>query len=431
MDEDTESSVFDLESYINNYTSHTKVERLLFIADKAAGKPLALEALKLAADELKKSDNTGAYQEVCSRIGDRLGSAYQLDRSFVEAVDRRAAVLQERLESELHGFKTNLIKESIRMGHNELGDFFYRRGDLQNAYKCYVRTRDYCTTSKHLVGMCLNAIKVTIELGNFMHVQNYVTKAEQTPDVQQDPIVVAKLKAAAGLAFLDGKKYKAAARKFVEVNPDLGSDYSDVIAPQDIAVYGSLCALATMDRGELRSKVVNNIGFREFLEVIPEVREVIYDFYGSKYASCLSHLDQLRETLMYDIHLHDHVQPLYDMIRQKALVMYATPFTSVDLKIMATAFNITTSQLEKELAALIMDHEIQARIDSHNKILYARHAHVRNNTFRNALQIGESYVRESKALLLRANVLQHDLVQRGGGRTRGPGGTIGPSILNL
>ena len=54
-----------------------------------------------------------------------------LRRSYVDAADRRAAGRQERLESELHGFKTNLIKESIRMGHNDLGDFFYGRGDLQ------------------------------------------------------------------------------------------------------------------------------------------------------------------------------------------------------------------------------------------------------------------------------------------------------------
>ena len=38
---------------------------------------------------------------------------------------------QYRLETELSGYKTNLIKESIRMGHHELADFFYDRGDLQ------------------------------------------------------------------------------------------------------------------------------------------------------------------------------------------------------------------------------------------------------------------------------------------------------------
>ena len=55
---------------------------------------------------------------------------------------------------------------------------------LQNAFKSYVRTRDYCVTGKHIIQMCLNVIKVSIELGNYVHVNNYISKAEQTPEVQ-------------------------------------------------------------------------------------------------------------------------------------------------------------------------------------------------------------------------------------------------------
>lgn len=51
----------------------------------------------------------------------------------------------------------------------------------QNAFKSYVRTRDYCTSPKHIMTMCLNAVRVAVEMGNFMHVTNYVSKAEQTP----------------------------------------------------------------------------------------------------------------------------------------------------------------------------------------------------------------------------------------------------------
>jgi hypothetical protein len=53
-------------------------------------------------------------------------------------VELAAAQKQERLESELHSHKTNLIKESIRLGHNDLGDFFYNRGDLQVRVLCTV-----------------------------------------------------------------------------------------------------------------------------------------------------------------------------------------------------------------------------------------------------------------------------------------------------
>lgn len=40
---------------------------------------------------------------------------------------------------------------------------------------------------------------------NFIHVNNYVLKAEHTPDLEA--VVVAKLRASAGLVFLDQKEY--------------------------------------------------------------------------------------------------------------------------------------------------------------------------------------------------------------------------------
>lgn len=55
---------------------------------------------------------------------------------------------------------------------------------MQSAFKSYVRTRDYCTSGKHVIQMCLNVIKVSIELGNYVHVNNYISKAEQTAEVQ-------------------------------------------------------------------------------------------------------------------------------------------------------------------------------------------------------------------------------------------------------
>lgn len=98
------------------------------------------------------------------------------------------------------------------MGYNDFGDYYYSHGSLADAFKNFVRTRDYCMTSKHIIQMCLNVILVSIEMGQFMHVSNYVSKAEQTPD-GLDPVTIAKLKCAAGLAHLDAKKYKLAARK--------------------------------------------------------------------------------------------------------------------------------------------------------------------------------------------------------------------------
>lgn len=49
--------------------------------------------------------------------------------------------------------------------------------------------------------------------------------------------------------------------QFLETGPELSSHYNDVIASQDVATYGGLCALATFDRAELKAS--STIYFRD------------------------------------------------------------------------------------------------------------------------------------------------------------------------
>lgn len=51
----------------------------------------------------------------------------------------------------------------------------------------------------------------------------------------------------------------------------MGAQYNDVLSAQDVAVYGGLCALASFDRQELKTHVINNVSFRDYMEVHPEV----------------------------------------------------------------------------------------------------------------------------------------------------------------
>jgi COP9 signalosome complex subunit 1 len=44
------------------------------------------------------------------------------------------------------------------------------------------------------------------------------------------------------------------------------------MSPQEVAIYGALCALASFDRSELKTRVIDSIQFREYLELVPEVR---------------------------------------------------------------------------------------------------------------------------------------------------------------
>jgi len=198
-------------------------------------------------------------------------------------------------------------------------------------------------------------------------------------------------------------------KKFLETTIEVGTN-SEVLTVQDIGTYGGLLALATFDRSELKKQVIDNVSFKGFLELVPEVRELINDFYSSHYASCLKSLEKLKPAVLLDAHLHSHVERLYQAIRSKALVQYFSPFSSIDLNTMASSFNTSVAGLEKELGKLIEEGTISARIDSHNKRLYARQTDQRTATFDKSLKMGDEYQSNTKTLLLRINLLKNDFV---------------------
>ncbi|KAG0311114.1 cop9 signalosome complex subunit [Linnemannia gamsii] len=413
----------DLDAYIATYKGHTKVNRLEFIADRCPS--LQVDALKLAITELRNTNtlHVSRYINLARKLNEAVkfgapGSAsvssdlLTVDKAWADSQMLKAKQQTDLLEGELKNYKRNSIKESIRMGNIELGNHYYACGDLTSAHRSYSRTRDYCTTSKHIIELCMNVIKASIELGNFPHVLTYVVKAESTPEVAQDKeLTKAKLKAASGLANLDLSKYPAAARDFLSIGEELvGNQYGDVISANDIAVYGGLCALASFNRTELKRLVIDNVGFRQYLELEPHIRDLIQGFYNSNYVLCLDIMDKWKNDYLLDLHLHSHIEALYTNIRKKALVQFTSPFLTVDLTKMAKSFSTTVPALEKELVSLIIGGQIEARIDSQQKILWAKQTNKRSAIFERSTAMGQDYEREAKALVLRMQMTNHGLV---------------------
>jgi COP9 signalosome complex subunit 1 len=135
----------------------------------------------------------------------------------------------------------------------------------------------------------------------------------------------------------------------------------------------------------------------------------------------------MKSNLLLDLFLQQHVPFLYREIRKKALVQYFSPFRSVDMKTMAEAFSCEIAALEMELIDLISSGSIQARIDSDQKILYARTVNQRTKTFADAIEVGRVYQINSKAILLRVAMMKLNLSVRnrdwrGGGMEDGMGG---------
>lgn len=110
---------FELASYISNYKGRTILTRLYLIASCCP--PLREEAAKLLVIEAKRGNDTTIYQDAVSLLNKSKppsDAGTGLDMAWLERKEKQNAAETARLESELKGYKNNLIKESIRVSQS-------------------------------------------------------------------------------------------------------------------------------------------------------------------------------------------------------------------------------------------------------------------------------------------------------------------------
>lgn len=306
------------------------------------------------------------------------------------------------------------------MGFDDLGQHYHQIGDLTNSSKAYLRERDVCTTTTHVVLMFLRLVQVCIDQENWLDVQSHVQKVQAQKDKYADfHKLNAKLPAAMGIAFLCSGNYRSAALKFLEVDPRMISAklddpedeeaYNEILTPNDVAVYGGLCALASMDRNDLQKRVLENSSFRNYLELEPHIRRAISFFVSSKYSSCLSILDAYRSDYLLDIHLQKHFEDIYSQIRSKAIQQYFIPFSCVTISAVATAFDTNEEKIEHELKTLIKRGNLDGRIDLVDRVLLANTVDERIKVQEEALSMAKTYENTAHLRLLRIQAVNSKL----------------------
>lgn len=385
-----------------------------------------MDALRIAVPESKMAKDPNIHLMVTGLLDD-LDSGNELAVPDTEWVERKTKENQreiDRLEHELRGYKNNLIKESIRMGQEDLAMHYLSMSDFENSQKAFQKMREYCTTPKHIAEMTIKLMFTSIASSQWVMLKSHCQRVSvmQLKPEDKDKFEPA-VEACLGLAYLGTSDYRGAAETFLRVNQSFTANESvaginfpkAVLTGNDIAVYGGLCALATMNREELKTTVLESSDFRTFLELEPHVRRAISFFCDGKYSQCLAILESYRNDYQLDIYLGEHLGELYQRIRSKSIIQYFVPFSQVSLAALAAAFplpnegNTTTELMTSELIDMIQSGLLNARIDTVNQSLMAPHKDTRVETQQNVLETAYDIEHKLRVKLHKMNMFQAGL----------------------
>ena len=377
---------FELEAYISNYEGPIRLWKLYNIASTSP--PLATDAFRALITSLKSGLNVDFYLHAVESFAKHSPSdpLAQVDTAWAEDTTRKVKVITDRMEHELKGYKNNLIKESIRMGQEDLGNHYLSVGDPAAAFKAYGKMREFCTTQKQIAQMTFKLLYVSVLQRNWVIAASYQPKIGALQLAAEDkakyePILFA----CAGLSHLQGSNYREAARAFLNVDQTYMVSQEaqggivfqrQVMTPNDIAIYGGLCALATMDRAELQRRVLDNSSFRPLLELEPHIRRAISMFCSSKYTSCLAVLEAYMADYLLDYYLVGEFLNIYEMVRHKCIVQWFSAYSRVTWKEIESQFPNTSLldvPLERELQEMIQNGDLEARVDLVDKVCSSCH----------------------------------------------------------
>lgn len=259
------------------------------------------------------------------------------------------------------------------MANEELGKHLESIGNLNDAAEAYTRMRPDVSTPKHIVDVGKHLVRVSLQRHEWPMVSAHLSKMTGNQSAQDEVVLQPYLKIAHGIAYLGQERYAEAASSFLAANGSIPyTTYNDIASPNDVAVYGGLLALATMNREDLQTRVLDNPSFRDFLQLEPQIRRAVSQFVTGRYSDCIATLEAYRADYMLDIYLQKHIPKLYADIRNKCIVQYLIPFSCVTLDTLEAAFGTPEAPIEEQLVAMIKSGALRAKVNSIDRVRMTR-----------------------------------------------------------
>jgi len=326
--------------------------------------------------------------------------------------------------------------------HSEYARYYIETGRWEHAYGSLMRAREYCHGDL-MRENALQAAVVCLQMPNssaadLKDVLDAVLSSRGGATTQER----AASETLVGYAFLREGRFEKAAEHLLRLRPEMGDLTANALIADDAAIGAVLCALATMSRHQIQSRVIKNDEFRDVCRDIPSLLSMAEAFFQCRFKDCLQTLDGLKVSycssvfvfwpiaclvltecalallsvcnlslsqnrICLDPVMAMQYKALTHRILQRAIVTYFEPYSTVDLGKMSALFGVEEAVLEDACVELIANNKLPARIDAHTKTLKATVADQRASTFKEAQVAADDTIRSIRAAVMRASCSLH------------------------
>ncbi|PVU84830.1 hypothetical protein BB560_007253 [Smittium megazygosporum] len=366
---------FSITQFVDQYTDPSLIQRLLLIGMKCPR--YAVEAYTLALQKIKDNTlNVSLYKEAShfatlakANFDSTLlkeSETSNKDAFDIEWIVKAGSDFNEQLA------KLNFDFSSIRFNSTvdskttdailNLADLYILSGNLTEAIAILRRVESYRFEYQDYLKANSYMIKASLLSQDFRLILSLQSKFYKKCNTFHPN--KAFIYSSFGISNMAIGNYKKAAEIFSSVEYSRENDFMGMFTEKDIAMYGIICALASLPKLAIRTTCMKSINFLHFLEHDIQLKKSLECFLKGELLEFSALIQDKMILLEIDTYLRNIYPDLLKSVQNNLIVMYIIPRTTADLSVMATSCLFSSSDsLILALEQLISKGKIFCRLN--------------------------------------------------------------------
>jgi len=281
----------------------------------------------------------------------------------------------------------NLGETEIRDSMLAKAEYLCQIGDKANALTEFRKTYEKTVALGYRLDIVFHLIRIGLFYSDHDLITTNLEKAQSLIDEGGDWDRRNRLKVYRGMYNMSIRDFKSAAGLFLDTVATFTSyelmDYSQFVT------YTVLCCLISLERTQLRTKVVKGSEILEVLHGLPHIRKFLFSLYECQYADFFLALGEVEAQMKYDRLLCSHYSYYVREMRIMAYGQLLESYRSLTLNYMAKAFGVSVQFIDRELSRFIAAGRLHCKIDKVGGIVETNRPDSKNWQYQNCIKQGD------------------------------------------
>mmetsp|Transcript_125845 Transcript_125845/g.246648 ORF Transcript_125845/g.246648 Transcript_125845/m.246648 type:complete len:372 (-) Transcript_125845:76-1191(-) len=339
-------------------------------------------------------DNTMAplYEQLCVK------HEWQLDEELLKTMKEKNEVELKNIEQKLEEATTNAGDTEVLDAMILKAKTLSRIGSWTDALKAFdaILAKEKTSTGKK-IDATMEKAKIALFNMDTTLLKETVGEAKKLNDAGGDWDRRNRLKVYEAFYLLSVRDLKEASKMFLDCVATFTC--TELCSYKQFMFYTLLTSLISLDRNELRKKVIDDPHVITAQRELPRQQALLSSIYNCDYSGFFKAILDVEEELLQDRFLGPVVVYLVREYRVLAYAQFLEAYKSVMLSSMAASFGIGTDLLDAELSRFIAAGRLNAKIDKVGDIIETIRPDRKNAQYQDVIKKGDHLLNQIQKLV--------------------------------